>query len=117
MGFGGAKVFCQPSGTPLVAGSLGSGVRLTMTFKAAAASATVRPCGPTVSCVGEMGITPARLVSPTVGLMPTSLLTFPGRTMLPTVSEPNDTALKLADTAAAEPELDPHALRSSEYGL
>src|SRR5262249_41627506 len=64
-----------------------------------------------------MGITPARLVSPTVGLMPTTLLTFPAQTMLPSASEQNDTALKLADTAAAEPELDPHALRSSEYGL
>src|SRR5215470_14997242 len=64
-----------------------------------------------------MGTTPARLVSPTVGLMPTTLLTLPGQTMLPSVSEPNDTAVKLADTAAAEPELDPQALRSSEYGL
>src|SRR6516165_12808906 len=64
-----------------------------------------------------MGTTPARLVSPTVGLMPTTLLTLPGQTMLPSVSEPNDTAVKLADTAAAEPELEPQALRSSEYGL
>src|SRR5215467_9002266 len=64
-----------------------------------------------------MGTTPARLVSPTVGLMPTTLLTLPGQTMLPSVSEPNDTALKLAETAAAEPELEPQALRSSEYGL
>src|SRR5260370_32218302 len=64
-----------------------------------------------------MGTTPVRLVRPTVGLMPTTLLTLPGQTMLPSVSEPIDTAVKLADTAAAEPELEPQALRSSEYGL
>ena len=40
----------------------------------AAASATVRACGPTVSCVCEIGITPCRLVRPTVGLMPTTPL-------------------------------------------
>jgi hypothetical protein len=34
--------------------------------------------------------------------------------MLPLVSLPSETAVKLADTAAAEPELDPQALRSSE---
>src|SRR5438128_5351891 len=64
-----------------------------------------------------MGTTPARLVTPTVGLIPTTLLTFAGQTMLPSVSEPIDTAEKLEDTAAAEPELEPQALRSSEYGL
>lgn len=42
----------------------------------AAASATVRACGPIVSCTCEMGITPERLVSPTVGLMPTPPLTL-----------------------------------------
>src|SRR3989442_12863239 len=108
---------CQPRGTPPVAGSRPSKVRLWATPSAAAASATVRPCGPTVSCVWEMGTTPVRLVRPTVGLMPTTLLTLPGQTMLPSVSEPSDTAVKLADTAAAEPELEPQALRSSEYCL
>src|SRR5207249_7548796 len=88
-----------------------------MTFRTAAASATVRPCGPIVSWMCEMGTTPARLVTPTVGLMPTTLLTFAGQTMLPSVSEPIETAAKFADAAAAEPELEPQALRSSEYGL
>src|SRR5215470_10260835 len=64
-----------------------------------------------------MGTTPARLVRPTVGLIPTTLFTFAGQTMLPSVSVPIETAVKLAATAAAEPELDPQALRSSEYGL
>src|SRR5258707_433506 len=64
-----------------------------------------------------MGTTPPRLVSPTVGLMPTTPLTLAGQTMLPSVSEPSPTVVKLADTEAADPELDPQALRSSEYGL
>src|SRR6266403_1154218 len=108
---------CQPSGTPPVAGSRPSKVRLWITLSAAAASATVRPWGPTVSCVCEMGTTPARLVSPTVGLMPTTPLAFAGHTMLPSVSLPNETAAKFADAAAPEPELDPQGLRSMPYGL
>src|SRR6266478_3699891 len=88
-----------------------------MTLSAAAASATVRPCGPTVSCVCEMGTTPARLVSPTVGLMATTPLALPGQTMLPSVSEPNETVAKFAEAAAPEPELEPQGLRSIPYGL
>src|SRR6185437_9948882 len=64
-----------------------------------------------------MGTAPPRLTSPTVGLMPTTPLTFAGHTMLPSVSVPIERAVKFADSAAAEPELEPHALRSSEYGL
>src|SRR5215472_4423183 len=105
---------CQPRGTPLVAGSRGSGVRLTMKLSVMAASATVRACGPTVSCVWEMGTTPPRLTRPTVGLIPTTPLTFAGHTMLPSVSLPSDTAVKFADAAAADPELEPQALRSRE---
>src|SRR5216683_8448744 len=108
---------CQPSGTPPVAGSRPSKLRLWMALSAAAASATVRPCGPTVSCVCEMGTTPARLVSPTVGLMPTTPLAFAGHTMLPSVSVPMETVVRLADVAAPDPELDPHGLRSMAYGM
>src|SRR5205807_6695379 len=64
-----------------------------------------------------MGTTPARLVSPTVGLMPTTPLALAGQTMLPSVSLPNDTGAKFADAAAPEPELEPHGLRSMPYGL
>src|ERR1700692_4782057 len=60
---------------------------------------------------------PARLVRPTVGLMPTTLLALAGHTMLPSVSVPNDTAVKFDDTPAAEPELEPQGLRSMPYGL
>src|SRR6266566_7924814 len=107
----------QPSGTPPVAPSLPSYVRLWATLRAAAASATVRACGPTVSWVCEIGTTPARLVRPTVGLMATTPLAFPGQTMLPSVSDPNDTVAKFADAAAPDPELEPQGLRSMPYGL
>src|SRR5689334_1081240 len=108
---------CHPSGTPAVAGSRRSEVRLWATLSAAAASATVLPCGPTVSCVCEMGTTPARLVRPTVGLMPTTPFALAGQTMLPSVSLPNETVAKFAEAAAPEPELDPQGLRSMLYGL
>src|ERR671937_1134563 len=88
-----------------------------MTLSAAAASATVRACGPTVSCVCEIGTTPARLVSPTVGLMPTTPLMHAGQTMLPSVSVASAAAQRFADAAAPDPELDPHGLRSIAYGL
>src|ERR1041384_8826547 len=101
---------CQPSGTPPVAGSRWSEVRLCATPSAMAASATVRPCGPTVSCVCEIGTTPARVVRPPVGFSATTPLAFPGQTMLPSVSLPKLTVAKLADAAAAEPDDDPHGL-------
>src|SRR5450631_2669358 len=107
----------QPNGSPLVAGSRPSKVRLWITPSAVAASATVRACGPTVSWVCDIGTTPARLVSPTVGLMATTLFALPGQTMLPSVSEPNDTVAKFAEAAAPEPELEPQGLRSMPYGL
>src|SRR5918911_751182 len=83
----------------------------------AAASATVLACGPTVSCVCEMGITPSRLVRPTVGLMPTTPLAEDGLMIEPSVSVPSAATHRLADTATAEPELDPPGLRSSTNAL
>src|ERR1700741_5676666 len=93
----------QPSGTPPGGGSRPPDVRLWITDNAIAASATVRPCGPTVSCVCEIGTTPARLVRPTVGLMATTPFALPGHTMLPSVSVPSDTAARIADTAGPGP--------------
>jgi hypothetical protein len=63
--------------------------------------------------VCAIGTTPARLVSPTVGFNPTTPLAFEGQTMLPSVSVPSDTVLRFAETAAADPELEPHGFRSS----
>src|SRR5574337_2134741 len=64
-----------------------------------------------------MGMIPARLTSPRLGLMPTTPLTEEGQTMEPSVSVPIATVAKPAATAAADPELEPQALRSRIYGL
>jgi hypothetical protein len=55
-------------------------------------------------------MTPPRLVSPTVGLMPTTPLLCEGQTIEPSVSVPRAAAQRLAETATAEPELDPQGL-------
>ncbi len=78
-----------------------------------AASRTVRAIGPAVSCVCEMGITPDRLMRPTVGLMPTMPLMEDGLMTEPSVSVPTAAAQRLAATATPEPELEPLVLRSS----
>src|SRR5215217_3948843 len=70
-----------------------------------------------VSWLWEMGMTPARLVRPTVGLMPTTEQADEGQTIEPSVSVPMATAVKPAAVAAGEPELDPQGERSSAYGL
>src|SRR5882672_1834180 len=49
--------------------------------------------------------------------MATTPLALPGQTMLPSVSVPNDTAAKLAEAAAPEPELEPQGLWSMKYAL
>src|SRR5260370_28288476 len=107
----------HPSGTPPVAGSRPSEVRLWITASGAAASATVRPCTPTVSWMWVMGTTPARLVRPTVGLMPTTPLALAGQTTLPSVSVPKDTVAKFSEAAAPEPELEPQGVRSIAHGV
>jgi hypothetical protein len=50
--------------------------------------------------------------NPTVGLIPTIPLTDEGLTTEPSVSVPIATAQRLADTAAAEPELEPDVFLS-----
>src|SRR5438067_13940864 len=106
----------MPSGLVLVAGSRGSGVLCTIAVNTVAASATARAWGPTVSCVCEMGMTPARLTRPTVGLMPTTPLAFAGQPMLPSVSGPVDPAVRFPEATAPDPELDPHGWRSIPQG-
>src|SRR4051812_31491170 len=113
---GGARPV-HPRGTPPVAGSRPSALRLAIAVSTAAASATVRACGPIVSCVCEIGTTPARLVMPRVGLMPTMPFACAGQTMLPSVSVARATAHKFAETAAPDPELEPQGFRSNAYGL
>src|SRR5262245_26564442 len=82
-----------------------------------AASETDRHIGPAVSWLCEIGITPARLTRPTVGLIPTIPHTPDGHTIEPSVSVPIDIAVRFADVAHAEPELEPHGFRSRTYGL
>ena len=70
-----------------------------------------------VSCLGEMGITPLRLVSPTVGLIPTTELADDGLRIEPLVFVPRVTVTRLAATAMADPLLDPHGSADSTYGF
>ncbi len=77
-----------------------------------AASATVRAIGPAVSWLAGIGITPARLTRPTVGLSPTTPLVVAGQTIEPSVSVPTATGHRLALTATPEPLLEPHGFRS-----
>src|SRR5439155_16563760 len=63
-----------------------------------------------------MGTMPARLISPTVGLIPTMPLVDEGETIDPSVSVPTASAQRFAATATADPELEPEGLRSSAYG-
>jgi hypothetical protein len=44
--------------------------------------------------------------------MPTMPFAFAGQTIEPSVSVPSEPAVRLADGAAPEPELEPHGLRS-----
>src|SRR3989449_9701558 len=64
-----------------------------------------------------MGTIPARLINPTVGLIPTSEFAFDGQTTEPSVSVPTPIAARFAAIAAPVPELEPHGLRSSTYGF
>src|SRR5215813_17413 len=64
-----------------------------------------------------MGIIPARLMSPSVGLIPTSEFAFDGQTTEPSVSVPTPIVARFAAIAAPVPELDPHGLRSRTYGF
>ena len=82
-----------------------------------AASRTVRAMGPAVSWLCAMGMIPARLTSPRVGLMPTMPFAPAGQTIEPSVSVPTATTARSAATPTAEPELDPHGFRSSTYGM
>src|SRR6185369_10637320 len=82
-----------------------------------AASVTVRAIGPAVSWLCEIGMIPARLTSPTVGLIPTREFADEGQTTEPSVSVPIAAAQRFAAAAAPEPELEPHGFRSSAYGF
>ena len=60
---------------------------------------------------------PARLVSPTVGLNPTTELLLAGQMMEPVVSVPSEMAAMFTATDIADPLLDPYGLSDSLYGF
>ena len=64
-----------------------------------------------------MGMTPDRLVSPTVGLIPTTELSTDGQIMEPAVSDPSVTGAMFAAAATPGPALDPHGVTDSTYGF
>src|ERR1041384_4076761 len=97
-----------------VAGSSGS--TPVSTDSMTAASVTLRAIGPAVSCSAEIGTTPVRLIRPSVGLMPTMPLAPDGQTIEPSVSVPIATTARFAEMPAPEPLLEPHGLRSGQYG-
>ncbi len=68
---------------------------------------TVLAMGPIVSCRSLMGITSAREVSPTVGLIPTKLFTSLGLKMLPLVSDPSVARARPSEDATPLPLDDP----------
>src|SRR3954453_14125565 len=82
-----------------------------------AASRTVRAIGPDVSWLCAIGMMPARLTRPSVGLIPTSPDADDGQTTEPSLPFPMPTAARFAAIADPVPELDPQALRSSTYGF
>ena len=109
-----------------------------MMERMAAASATERAMGPTVSWCSDIGTTgtasvsslssdprarpqphspPSLDVRPTVGLMPTKLLKLLGHTIDPSVSVPSAAAASPIALPMPLPELDPHGSPRGTYGL
>src|SRR5206468_12237685 len=86
-------------------GSFGSGDALSSTPNMIATSATDFAIGPAVSWSAVIGITPYRLMRPTVGLTAASMFWFDGLRTDPDVSVPTLAAQKLA--AVPAPELEP----------
>ena len=78
---------------------------------------TVVVIGPAVSCVDEMGMTPVRLMSPTVGLTAASELAWAGLRIEPDVSVPTPTGAMPTAMLAPVPELEPLGVTLASYGL
>src|SRR3954464_8496807 len=93
-----------------VAGSFGSTAATAP--RTTAASGTLRAIGPAVSCSALIGTTPARLHSPSVGLIPTIPFAPDGQTIEPSVSVPTVMVARSAEAMTPEPQLEPHGLRS-----
>src|SRR5439155_1221171 len=72
---------------------------------------------PPVSTVDEIGSTPLRLTSPTVGFTPTTELAVDGLRIEPDVSVPTVIVASAAAAATAGPELDVLGVWLASYGL
>ena len=81
------------------------------------ASSTVSEKIDTQSSVRHAGTTPAVEISPRLGFNPTMLLSMAGTRPEPAVSVPSASGTRPADTATADPELDPPGIRSPRIGL
>src|SRR3954467_3240700 len=75
--------------------------------RSTAASVTLRAIGPAVSWSALIGITPARLHNPSVGLMPTSPFAPDGQTIEPSVSVPTAATARSAAAGTPQPGLEP----------
>lgn len=62
-------------------------------------------------------MTPARLVRPKVGLIPTTELALEGHRIDPSVSVPSDTVTMFVATDIADPVLEPHGSAVATYGF
>ena len=81
------------------------------------ASSTVSENTEMQSSVRHAGTRPAVEISPRLGFSPTMLLSIAGTRPLPAVSVPSASGTRPADTATADPELDPPGMRSPRIGL
>src|SRR5689334_15324880 len=80
------------------------------------ASSTVRQIGPSRTFTPGP-LMPARLINSCVGESPTTLVAPEGERIEVPVSSPIAQVARFADTATAEPALDPRGVRSVSYGL
>ena len=103
------------TGASLHTGSDGSGPWIAS--YTAARSATERANGPTWSSEPAKSATPVRETRPYVGLRPKMPQKAAGTRMEPPVSDPRATGQSPAATAAAEPPLEPPAIRPGFQGL
>ncbi len=84
---------------------------------AAIASSTLSENTDTQSSVRHAGTRPAVEISPRLGFSPTMLLSIAGTRPEPAVSVPNASGTSPAETATADPELDPPGIKSPRIGL
>src|ERR1700753_79772 len=116
-----------PSRKPVGNGDILEGVRSrengsvlsgpAITESAAIASSTVSEKIDTQSSVRQAGTTPEVGTRPRLGFNPTILLSIAGTRPEPAVSVPSESGTRPAETATADPELDPPGVRSARIGL